>query len=1021
MKKILCAFFAVFLTLAVYAADGPLWGSKNKDLKVLKTQWFDIIFPPESQESALHLYKNADRIYLEIADLYGRPPLFRMPVVLTPAVETYNAFFAIAPYNHIVLYDTIPPEELLVNSDSLLTTFRHELTHAYTYNLKSETLKKVDSFFGDPLVLSVLSITPGWAEGATLTSESAAGEGRLNDEYSLHMVRQAKIENQFPKYADVQGASDIYPMGSFYNFNGSFNEWLQKTYGMEKYANFWYSCVNGKKFFVGRAFKSIYGIKINDAWEKFRSELYIPNVETNPLEAGLCFDFFEPDAKNYSPQNEAGSIYQNLCQSEKGLYYIDGASVFFTDGKSEVKKIFTHRGLNQISPSRDGRFLAIQFTAQNSATYKERIAIYDCLGNYFYNIEESSKTNPAIITCESKASDKKDYYLLYTDFKGQKEIFTIKKLLFDDKTKNISGLEKIRREELERNVFIFSFTDLGSGDFAFIKSDSLNFSILRTNLAGAFTEEYKLPSSTMRLRNLSLCENNLYFSWTDKGTLPRLGQFDLIKKDFKLQKSDLSGGVFSPLSFDKKIFYIGNFYRQNRLFIASKKMETLLEEAAGLELQGAFFAEEESSLGQERPFLDEDAYSSDESVSALAEDASPLDEGTILTNAQPFKMTSYIRRGIFLPLSLTSSKSYTEDFTSYNHYLPFGVTYISSTPWTSGSYYILSAGYGLETNSFASSITLNGGSDTSLISYSSSLSSEFDFKGWKQSDIEASLDLYFPFATISKISIYNSAYGFVGKNNKNSNILYSLMEDSDTDIYSLLQPGAFAPESQDINFYAYNNSGISYSNIFSSGPGKYERLGFSLSQIFTYAVYKNFNSASLKHNGNITSNFKLYLPKLLPIICKNGYTYNLPLKISAALLPFEALNQMSTTDDNEITTPLLSFAAQTLLFASEIQKALPFVSALFANEFYIVLKYNGSFLLDGLCTWAFTSLDSHLKNLFQGNLSYSSLIELQAFIALSPNLGELTRSDLRTDFFASAFYSFEKNKFGFNAGISSSF
>ena len=204
-----------------------------------------------------------------------------------------NAYWSAVPYNHIVIYDTALIDDLAVFSENLLSTFRHELTHAYTYNLKNKFWRGV-GFFGDLINPAYLFITSGWAEGATLTSESAGGEGRLNNEFAMQMVKQAKLENKFPKYADVQGASDKYPSGSFYYFNGAFNQWLQEKYGMEKYAAFWYKCVNFQTISTRLAFKKIYGIRINKAWEEFRNRwqmqcwirfLLIPNAPVIPSAA----------------------------------------------------------------------------------------------------------------------------------------------------------------------------------------------------------------------------------------------------------------------------------------------------------------------------------------------------------------------------------------------------------------------------------------------------------------------------------------------------------------------------------------------------------------------------------------------------------------------------------------------------------------------------------------------------------------------------------------------------------------
>ena len=77
-------------------------------------------------------------------------------------------------------------------------------------------------------------------EGIAVALESTDGYGRLNDGYSLQMLRQAKIENRFPSFKDAAGARDIYPAGNVpYLFGGAFTAWVQQKYGMEKCGEFW--------------------------------------------------------------------------------------------------------------------------------------------------------------------------------------------------------------------------------------------------------------------------------------------------------------------------------------------------------------------------------------------------------------------------------------------------------------------------------------------------------------------------------------------------------------------------------------------------------------------------------------------------------------------------------------------------------------------------------------------------------------------------------------------------------------
>ena len=102
----------IFVVLILVTISFSLF-AKNDDNKTknqlfaVKTKYFEIIYPQECRKSAEILFENADKIYLEVAGQYGLTPSFSMPIVLTPATDSFNAFWTSAPYNHIVIYLTV--------------------------------------------------------------------------------------------------------------------------------------------------------------------------------------------------------------------------------------------------------------------------------------------------------------------------------------------------------------------------------------------------------------------------------------------------------------------------------------------------------------------------------------------------------------------------------------------------------------------------------------------------------------------------------------------------------------------------------------------------------------------------------------------------------------------------------------------------------------------------------------------------------------------------------------------------
>lgn len=388
MKKIVLLFTAFILSTNLFAHSGIMSG--QKDIRISKTKYFDIIYAKGSEQSAEILYQNADDVYRDLAEQLGLKHEFRLPVVISPAQDEFNAYFSCGPFNHIVIFDTVCTESIAVFTDEFLMTFRHELTHAITYNLRNDFWFGLDKVFGDVYNPALLTITTAWAEGATVSIESQNGEGRVNDEYALQMVKQAKIEGNFPKYSSVQGAIDVYPSTTeSYMFGGAFNAWLQNKYGMEKYAEFWYRCVNFKSITYFSCFKKVYGIKIKDVWKEFYDSIEVPEVCANPEDEKWCSGF------------EGGkklSLYKGLSSWKKGFVFYDSFSKkvnSFSDGK--ITCLYKQPYVENLSISKDGRFIAESFESISRMVPKNKVRIYDLKNKCFFTLKEESLRDAAII------------------------------------------------------------------------------------------------------------------------------------------------------------------------------------------------------------------------------------------------------------------------------------------------------------------------------------------------------------------------------------------------------------------------------------------------------------------------------------------------------------------------------------------------------------------------------------------------------------------------------------------------
>ena len=134
MKKVVLSFLLIlFSFVCVFAKNVET--SDSRKLKIIKTEFFDFIYPEVSQKAAAILVEHADDFYRELASYYKLNHSVRFTVTIYPNTDMMNANFSAFPYNRIVLYDTMCLSELNVFSENLLSVFKHELAHGISYNI----------------------------------------------------------------------------------------------------------------------------------------------------------------------------------------------------------------------------------------------------------------------------------------------------------------------------------------------------------------------------------------------------------------------------------------------------------------------------------------------------------------------------------------------------------------------------------------------------------------------------------------------------------------------------------------------------------------------------------------------------------------------------------------------------------------------------------------------------------------------------------------------------------------------
>lgn len=951
MKKAGNFLIVICFISNLFAIDGLL--SKSENLRIVKTQYFDIIFPEECRESAKILVENADKAYEELAATYEQPMLFRFPVVITPEEQMFNAYFSTGYYNRIVMYATTPDEDFNEFSEIFLSTFKHELTHAFTFNLRDKFWQVYSIMFGDNPTPTMIAITSGMAEGATVSYESKDGEGRINNEYTKHLLRQAKIEDDFPSYADVSCVAEKDPNANFYEFNGFFHDWLQKNYGMKKYGEWWYRQVNIQSLTVGGAFKKVYGFKLKDAWNQFAQEFEIPEICDDSVENGKIQDLFAPDSNVYSKENSSGNYFYFLTNTQKGIYFYKRGYIYFIDkndlenSEIQAKKICSVSNVSNIRFSNDGNFAVITYYDLNAPTTKRKISIYDIQNKKNIRINKDAIKDGNLIKKDG------EYYLVYTDFSSFNVKIKVDKVDFSNK-KNL--LTNVSEKVLNTEVNAYSYVDVGGGNFAFINKSKMDYSICVFDSECNLVKEYSLPLEKMDIRYLSFMNDNLYFSWANPGTMIRFGKIDLAKDIISLSNQNISGGIFYPVGLNQnEIAYIANFAKEYRLLKKQIQPETMQE------------------FSVETIAMNNDDFSNEERTLPLE-----------LAGEREYKKYEHLKRGVLLPLGTVVSNSFGENGSSQID-LPIGISYITSNPWGGTAFYG-SVGYGRGTNSVGINLGVQGGADNTFFRYVIDNVTEFDKKGWKSASLALGLSSEISVLKKSAFAISNNTYGFIGKEN-NVNAKNSF--------------GAYAPLTNDKYLYLENSTSFVYRWQESTGYSRYAKKGFAIGPSFLYQylskvtpVKKEYlNASRLGMQGLIM------IPRLFPIKCKTGLTYNLPTTIRLNVLSPSATNYSIDSPGlvfgffkDSAAFELASFEAQTVLFSSEIQKSIFGTSGLYLNYWTISFVYFGEFECfpeKNRSSYSITNIPYFVDLVKQNDVFYNDYGAVRFAFAFTPAIGGL--------------------------------
>ena len=1000
----------------------------QKDVRITKTTYFDLIYPATSRKSAAILFERADALYEELAEQYGMKHLVRMPVVISPAQDELNAYYSSAPFSHIVIYDTVADEDMILFTEQFINIFRHELVHFVTYNVHNDFWYGLERVLGDTYNPAIVTATMGFAEGSAVATESDFGEGRIHSDFHKRIVRQAKIEGKFPKYSEIQGSRDAYSTGNYsYYFGGAFCDYLQKKYGIEKFAEFWYRCANFKTLFYFACFKKVYGVSIKEVWKDFYDSIEVPAVPPSPDSEDRCKPLFaekQGKAKKSRLKKSRRPFldFPILLKDGVACYNVLSSDILRSELKedgsfSTPKHLFSQKNVSRLSSSSDGAFIAASYTSYSGRVPKKYVRIYHTKTHRSLYMNNSSLRDASVFSFNG------NYYVAAVKTHSQNcflEVYALQ----TGKNGFAKSAALVFCEELDFGDIALSPNGTENGVY-FIKKSGKTYSLEHRNFLNGEKSFVVIPENSVPM-SLTVCfaeqnerdaekkQERLALSFTETGTMPRLAllgmDFDRNNASFRFSEIDSSGGICHPVYIGETRFaYSAYFLEEKKIFIADASKQTFYSKSMPIvkvdqdknvatEKNTADFEKTESAFPAGGDLIAKETEYDKTAVPREHLDYTNSTEQPLF-GEKKFSAFAYQfigPHGTFIPFSIARSfgiKSTADSLGS--SIVPFGITYITSSPWTV-PIFALSGGYSPFTNSGALYALLYGGTYiTNLFNYQMGANVEFDGDGYKQSSGEIALSSKIDLHGRLYIRLYEDFQIFEGRQ--------SLLEANN--IVDYFNPAKWlnllTVEDDTQRLFQSNKTSFTIGNMTTIGKGYYDTNGFDFSLIYdqcyasriskpykTYYSYHNFSVDIQAKNSNI-----------------------IPLFAEVILFPSKDF--------------FLGVRADAVLFSYEIQKSTKFFPIIYANRISISLYYQGAFAHDYgemPVSWGIFKLSDYFNYVKNGDFLYFDEAALTASFFFTPNFGGLARSSFQMQvigtFFVRPYPLPSQKKVGFSLGFS---
>jgi len=513
-------------------------------LRVIKTEYFDIIFPAESEISARVLASYADSIYDQISSILDIEVKVRIPVTFAPHTDLFNGYYNSISSPHIVLFDTPMDLEWTVFEDNLKGLFIHELVHAISFNTRGSFFNVFHKIFGNWVSPALINAPLFMVEGVTISFESLSGFGRSNDPLVKQKLRQVIFEDKFPTPFQVSGVYD-YPgqRGNWYEYGGVFSSWLIDNYGMEKYSQLWQAMGQGFRFSFSvyrsgfySIFKKIYDIDFLDAWSFFRDFLVLDNVINNPNELLPAHYRFLGNSISALAAGMDDVYILNSTERKIYVYNIQTKSI-----RNINTDLFRSYDLDISAGEKFALVSGYNLTGERySATVTEHeIASGRRTGRTIQGLYKARYFRDGVIGIRSELHNT---CIVFEKFNGEKEI-----LFRGNEGLLFSGPQAV---DDERIMFIAA----RNGVRELLLYNYVSKELFRIESTESDNELWRY------MRNLGVSEGKIFFSHNINDRMYKLAFIDLDTMNVVFSNRDFSGGIFNPVSVRGYVYYKGAFF-----------------------------------------------------------------------------------------------------------------------------------------------------------------------------------------------------------------------------------------------------------------------------------------------------------------------------------------------------------------------------------------------------------------------------------------------------------------------------